>query len=475
MKTKNICKALALAILLPTLLLNTACSSEIINNENTDGKGFALPVTVNVSRQGDDPATKATYNASTRKLEFSTGDKLFVKGTHTTAGQFAGTLTWTSGGTFSGTITTENEWTGTADALFTAATKINAYLLPAGYESIGFLTISTWSTPAQYDDNVSVDYSKAFALTLAAGIEQLSLESAYAYSSGFALTPVNAILNFTISGLTASTEVTVVFSDSHDTVDKKVTTDASGNAKFVVGVLGTGAYTNIQNCTLTVGGKSIALASGSKTLVKGTIYNISRSAAPAYTLLSAATTADYGKVVCSDGHLHDAKTAVPAGCIAVGILGKVTSTGHGLILALQDATSQSWNTINGWSSVESYAGTTLKQLPDDAARGSLPSYTTLGSTPVSNWCVAQKSDYEAIFTNLGSTKVYDGSTTYDDHVNAFITTGVGGSALIMSTDSNDRYWSATSFSGDNAWYCRSAWWDKGANDLSSYIRPVLAF
>lgn len=80
----------------------------------------------------------------------------------------------------------------------------------------------------------------------------------------------------------------------------------------------------------------------------------------AYTLLSAATTSDYGKVVCAAGHLHLAKTAVPTGCTAVGILGKVTETGHGLILALQDATSQSWNTINGWTSVTTYAGTTLE-------------------------------------------------------------------------------------------------------------------
>lgn len=326
MKTKNICKALALAILMPALLLNTACNSDITNNENTDGKGFALPVTVNVSRQGDDPATKATYNASTKKLEFSTGDKLFVNGTHTTAGQFAGTLTWTSGGTFSGTITTQHEWTDTADALFTAATKINAYLLPAGYESTGFLTIIPWNS-AEYDDEISTVNSNAFALTLAAGIEQLSLESANAYSSGFALTPVNAILNFTISGLTASTEVAVVFSDSHDTVDKKVTTDASGNAKFVVGVLGTGAYTNIQNCTLTVGGKSIALASGSKTLEKGKIYNISR------TILSI-TNPVVGQVIGNDGKNY-AYAHLPGGVTAVAMIAYVNGN-NGLAIAMAD-------------------------------------------------------------------------------------------------------------------------------------------
>ena len=189
-------------------------------------------------------------------------------------------------------------------------------------------------------------------------------------------------------------------------------------------------------------------------------------------LLSAATTADYGMVVCAAGHLHLAKTAVPSGCTAVGILGKVTATGHGLILALQDAEQQSWNTINGWTST-SYAGTTLKQLPDDDARGSLTSYTKLGSTTVSNWCVAQKSDYEAIFTNLGSKKSDKDGTTYDANVNAYITTGVGGTAI---SDDCYGYWSATEVDDEFGWIFDSYIWsvDFKEEDIPS-LRPVLGF
>lgn len=141
MKTNTtIVKALAFA-----MLFATACNkNEIANDENTEKKGFALPVTVNVTRQGDD-ATKATYNESTKKLEFSAGDKLFVSGNDNSvggAGWFAGTLTWQSGGTFSGTIYTELDYSGTADALFSAATPIFATLLPNGYESYNFLSIN---------------------------------------------------------------------------------------------------------------------------------------------------------------------------------------------------------------------------------------------------------------------------------------------------------------------------------------------
>ena len=193
-----------------------------------------------------------------------------------------------------------------------------------------------------------------------------------------------------------------------------------------------------------------------------------KKAAVTYTLAEA-TAEDCGKVVCAAGHLHDAKTAVPDGCTAVGILGKVTETGHGLILALKDATSQEWNTINGWTSA-SYAGTTLKVLPDDGARSTnLASYTTLGETAVSNWAVAQKSDYDAIFTNLGSTTGNNNGYTYDDNVKAYITTGVGGTAI------DGRYWSATDNGGNYAWYFRSDKWSSENKGESHNVRPVLGF
>jgi hypothetical protein len=184
--------------------------------------------------------------------------------------------------------------------------------------------------------------------------------------------------------------------------------------------------------------------------------------------LSAATSEHIGCTVCAAGHLHAAKTAVPSGCTAVGVLGKVCSTGHGLILALQNAKSQDWETVIGWTSETNYANTTLKILPDDAARGSLTSYTVLGSTNVSNWAIAQKSDYEAIFKNLGSTSNYNGYT-YDDNVNDYLTTGVGGTALsklnMSATVNNSPY---------DFWFFGEAWYNADFS-LSINVRPVLAF
>ena len=216
--------------------------------------------------------------------------------------------------------------------------------------------------------------------------------------------------------------------------------------------------------------KTYTASKASVTFSAGYYYQsvIKMAEVPAAKSAAEATAEDLGKVVCAAGHLHDAKTAVPVGCTAVGILGKVTETGHGLILSLQNATNQNWNTINGWTSETTYAGTTLKVLPDDAARGSLTSYTKLGATAVSNWAVAQKSDYEAIFTNLGSTTSDPDGITYDANVNAYITTGVGGTAI-----SGDN-WSATERDDSNAWRFSSLWVYYSKTG-SRRVRPVLAF
>ncbi len=450
-------------IALSTMLLTTACSSEddftnnTVNSQPVAKKGYALPVTVSATREGDKGSNRAAYDDGTKKLSFSEGDKLFVEGSHIDADRFAGTLDYDAvSGKFSGTIYTESEYTGTIDDLMASA---RATLLPAGYGSYGFFSVEESGSDAWVD----VDRTKAFALTKAAAVEQFSVEQAVSYSSGFALAPQNAIASFTISGLTANKKVTVSFGTGLGIISGNVTTNATGVATFAVGV---SEDWKLEECTLTVDGNDIAMPT--KTVVPGHIYNITRSAGPTYTLLSAVTTADYGKVVCAAGHLHDAKTAVPAGCTAVGILGKVTATGHGLILALQDATQQSWYTIDSWASV-TYAGTTLKQLPAGAL-GSLTSYTTLGSTTVSNWCVAQKSDYEAIFKNLGSAKYDEDGYTYDATVNAYITTNVGGTAI------SGTYWSATECDGWHGWYFLSNWWyAEGSMTQIFNLRPVLGF
>ena len=269
MKTKNIFKTLALATMMPAMLLTTACSSDddAVNNEiNNNGKGYALPVTINVTR-GDGSTTRATYNEGTKTLAFSSGDQLFVKGTDGTAGAFAGTLTWVSDDTFSGTIYTENSYTGTADALLTSASTATATLLPDGYGSIGYLTVSGDG----YSASLTTDATNAFATSKAAAVEQLSLEQASAYSDGFALAPQNAILNFTVTGLTAGTPTAVSLTAGSTSISGSVTpveVDYRATATFAMAVAHSATASSL---TLTVDGTAVSL--GSHTLTAGKIYS----------------------------------------------------------------------------------------------------------------------------------------------------------------------------------------------------------
>ena len=275
MNTKNIFKTVALAMMMPAMLLTTACSNEdvnLTNNDSNNKKGFELPVTINVTRQGDEGTTRATYNATDKKLEFSDGDKLFVRG-YKNGKYFAGTLDMVSSGTFSGTIYTQEEWTGTADALLSEAQSATAMLLPAGFETPGYLSILESGAYAR----VSRDASKAFAATKAAAIEQFSYEYSGTYSSGtgFTLSPQNAILNFTITGLTASTEVTATIKELSTTlVSGSVTTDDTGQATFAVGIEN---GKDLRDLYLTVEDHGLLLVNSTKTLEAGKIYNISRS------------------------------------------------------------------------------------------------------------------------------------------------------------------------------------------------------
>ena len=457
MKTKNIFKALALAMLMPATMLTTACSSDdsIINDENTATKGFELPVTVNVTREGDKATTRATYTDNgdgTGTLGFSTGDKLLVKGMDNGFEQFAGILTWQSGGTFSGTITTENtSYTGTADDLFKNASMLQAYLLPAGYDSKGFIIV----TGSGYDMGISYDWTKAFALTKAEAVEQLSREYAGSYSSGtgFALAPLGFILNFTITGLTPSTEVAVAFTKGPTTISGNVTTDGSGNATFAIGT----NSANIGSCTLTVGGNNIALPSTS--LKAGKIYNITRSAAPAATSLSELKTAINGGTDCSSyiGWEVNSAGAIAASSVSGTKIGYVAyvstsdvdagvSGSRILVIASADAaaTTLTWGsfgTARGVEAVEDandlngYSNTnTLQDFGESAHPAAYAAWNysatipSGGATPA-HWFMPTKKQWENMRDAKGG--------TYNAMKTAY---GIDG-----------HYWTSTEVNNNNAW------------------------
>ena len=278
-----------------------------------------------------------------------------------------------------------------------------------------------------------------------------------------------AIFKFTLSGPSIDATHPLVIKDNAS--NKTITTVTPASTATSVYVAMPAAASKVYKFVVTTADNKY-IKSGTAAIEAGKYYQTTLTMKPRYPLaLSSATADDLGAVVNSNGQMSVEKAA--ASGTAVGIVGKVTETGHGLILALQDAPKQEWDTINGWTSVDTYAGTTLKLLPDKAL-GSLTSYIILWPTisnpiTVSSWCVAQKSDYAEIFVNLGSTTGDSNGMTYDANVNAYITTGVGGTAM------DGAYWSATEYGLRYAWGFHSYSWVNYFKTGSDSVRPVLGF
>lgn len=474
MKTKIIFSALALA-----MLLATACNKNETDIEEPNQKGYALPVTVNATRQGD-AATKATYNESTRKLEFSAGDKLFVYSSASGAGKYAGALDYVPAtGKFSGTIYTQNDWTDTADALFSTAFSARAILLPAGYESYNFLSISNNNPDVAYDDVVSGSIANAFVASETAkktGVEQLSWEQAYTYSSGFALAPANAVLNFTISGLEAGAKTVTLITkysgmDYDQTVSGSVTPNASGVATFAIGVSNNLVIKNVAN-NLTVGSSKFTLPGGTA-LEAGKIYNITRAAAPVSLIVNPAV----GQVIGNDGKNYaDAAAATSAGATAVAKIvyvgsdnGEAAPYNHGLALALNDANGGS---SCKWKTSQADAGHT-KQTSNTFTEESGLQYNAMHNSEIDNYPA-----FKYAIANNG-TAAPTGCSSW------FLASGyqwkqkIGAAGLSnLGLQGGANYWTSTEYDANEAWYFFPMFssWNHVNKDLAgARVRACLAF
>ena len=502
-------------IALSTMLLTTACSNEddLVNNENTATKGYALPVTINVSRQGD-ATTRATYTDNgdgTGSLGFSAGDKLFVGGNYDSWNKrFAGTLDYDAeSGKFKGTIYTQDDTYKTYEDLFGNSDYTIATLLPAGYKDHGYLVINTKDPDAQYDDFIEASDEYTLATSKADGVAQFSYEEATEYDDGFALSPNNAILNFTITGLAASTSVNVSLKSMAYNITGTVTTDGDGNAKFAAGIMG---ELNLQPFSLTVGGKNITIVNSDKVVEEGKIYNITRSALTYPIALSAVTSSYVGSVVTTDGNVYAtvaaasaaSKTAV-AVIAYVGTAGSVdasSDTYKGLAVALSDANSGSnckWaesyaNCLSSTQTSDIVTALGLKNgitctstLTGDghthaAATAAASNNGTTAPTGTSGWFMPSMGQWNLIVQGLATKKAgsavttdltyqTDNPTYKADNLNSVIT-DAGGTGFQKSS-----YWASTEQNLVRAWaiYFTNGYATNYAKTVNYYVRSVIAF
>jgi hypothetical protein len=183
------------------------------------------------------------------------------------------------------------------------------------------------------------------------------------------------------------------------------------------------------------------------------VYNVKKTQAAAYTMAAAATSADKGKLICADGHIH--ANGADAACtkarvakiIYIGTTGHATYS-HGLALALTDEEGQmTW----------------------EAAETACDSKNT--STPVTDatWLLASKDQWDYM---LGT----NGAGSYTALRDGF--SGITDASNLQSF----YYWSSTEcngFEAFDAWvyvFFDGGFWCNGSKDLGNkYVRACLAF
>ena len=284
--------------------------------------------------------------------------------------------------------------------------------------------------------------------------------------------PANAILNFTITCLATNTGVDVAFKNNTDfTISGNVTTNVSGTATFAIGV---SVGTDLNEFSLTVGGTPIPLVSGSKELEARKIYNINRAA---FTMAADATSADKGKQICTDGHIHPLYGEL--GCTRHRVAkivyvgsdnGEATPYNHGLALALDDV-----GTNCKWKKYNTDAGHT-KQTTSTFTEESGLQYNTMHNSEIGNYPAFQAAiNYRMAYSPAAPT----GCSAW------FLASGyqwkkmadaVGGYNN-LGLEGNANYWSSSELNETNAWYFYSGngGWNGGNKDSGYYVRACLAF
>ena len=291
---KNMMKNILMsAASIAALMLTASCNQE--DNEIIDEPAaptvHSIEVTVPVTA---DASTRASYTAGAATT-FEAGDKLYIKvwdgETYTYVGvldnsaeavnKFSGTLYKTAGTDYSGSD------------IITDCTSLEATLLPSGYDENYYVLTKSGATVT----GLTVVPAKAFssAATKAAAVPQVANASYSTTGSGakaITLTPQNAVLHYTLSGLAKSTAVTVSVSDGTTTVSGSVTTNSSGEASFAVGVAPGGTT------------KSYMMKKGDEQTIEfranlnaNKVYNITRSAAGSSDCLSGVFSVASGKTV----------------------------------------------------------------------------------------------------------------------------------------------------------------------------------
>jgi hypothetical protein len=174
-------------------------------------------------------------------------------------------------------------------------------------------------------------------------------------------------------------------------------------------------------------------------------------------LLSTATTSHIGMVVCSNAHIHATVSDVTCGGTASGMIAYISSTGHGLAIALED-----FMDANGTAGSERINWTDANAGGSKYARARPTSYSG-----VSAWRLTSKSDYENM---MGASGCQDILYLYNLQGRQSIS--CGGTDMRYST-----YWTSTLYNGNYYYYLDvfSGRFGNGSKTYEAFARACFTF
>lgn len=224
----------------------------------------------------------------------------------------------------------------------------------------------------------------------------------------------------------------------------------------------TGRVGSITASGSTISVPTNGVAAGSVTItVRSAATTNYKEASATYTLtinassMANATTSDIGKVICSEGHIHTNVSDVTCGGTARAMIAYISSTGHGLAAALEDASSSTVvgsdaaSTVSSWASGKDVTGGT--------------------------WRLPSIDDWKYMFAGCGgsayTSELTDGmSYSYGNFRSKM--TACGGTDV-----KSFGYWSSMEHGSGTAWaydFVDSLfYW--GLKNYGRYVRAVLAF
>ena len=307
---KKTMRFLSMAALAMVGLVMTGCSSEddFADIQQPENKSNVVTLTTTVGF--DEGVANRALTADGVKT-FAAGDQIAVIYKNTSNQ----TVTTISTALTDGDITNEGK-----NATFTVtltdpkAGEAVRYIYPAAMLAATVATNAAVNADAnvKYDALATQDGTlSTLASTLDHAIFDGSLTSGAALPASATMTNRLAILACTLKNADGSDEITntitgMTVGDGTNTY----TVSRSAAAGPIYVAIRPTASAAIK-ITATDGTKHYNKNLTGKTYAAGNGYSVSWKMPEA--LLSAATTADYGMVVCSKGHLHPAKTAVPSG------------------------------------------------------------------------------------------------------------------------------------------------------------------